>query len=533
MIKQLLLGGILASSLLASSHNIDYDFLKDKPDGRAKDFYSLLFLEQTKNRVDAQKIFYQLKKPKSKHIKYLQEITEDKSLVEYKRCSSLKPEELLYEDLECSILGYSLGKASNLSNSDKLLLSLKYKKAMPSASKTLFFMSSKKTFTSKKMKDAMKVFVNAGSKHRENSLDIKLSKEFLDSLESSYYLNKSVEYAALSHNLENFSDSILEVDVNTLSGKAAFFYSMLALRNLDEKRAVEGLERAKKQFTRQKNLDKTNFWLWLITGSKEFAKELEKSESINFYTLVFREKNDLQSLPFKTEAPDIKGAKKLSKENISDPFFWSGLLEKIRNTKKEESKKLLYDLGGQEAEPFRAVVYSHMSSYRENYFIHPWKAQLKSLDLEYQALVLSLARQESLFIPSALSRSYAIGAMQMMPFLIKHIGKENKDSVFLPDFFSTSKILPYAIQHIDSLRKNFKQHPLLIAYAYNGGGGFTRRKVLSKLFKGGKYDPFLSMELVPYAESREYGKKVLTNYYIYRKILKIPTTFERMFRKLK
>ncbi|MEE6591725.1 hypothetical protein VWN77_10935, partial [Campylobacter coli] len=32
-------------------------------------------------------------------------------------------------------------------------------------------------------------------------------------------------------------------------------------------------------------------------------------------------------------------------------------------------------------------------------------------------------------------------------------------------------------------------------------------------------EPFLSMEFVPYQESRIYGKKVLANYIVYRRLL--------------
>jgi soluble lytic murein transglycosylase len=55
----------------------------------------------------------------------------------------------------------------------------------------------------------------------------------------------------------------------------------------------------------------------------------------------------------------------------------------------------------------------------------------------------------------------------------------------------------------------------MVAYAYNGGIGFVTRKVKPSFKYDGKFEPFLSMELVAYDESREYGKKVLANYVIY------------------
>jgi len=48
------------------------------------------------------------------------------------------------------------------------------------------------------------------------------------------------------------------------------------------------------------------------------------------------------------------------------------------------------------------------------------------------------------------------------------------------------------------------------------------------LFKKDKFDPFISMELVPYKESRKYGKKVLANYYIYLNLLGKKSTLKEL-----
>ena len=49
-----------------------------------------------------------------------------------------------------------------------------------------------------------------------------------------------------------------------------------------------------------------------------------------------------------------------------------------------------------------------------------------------------------------------------------------------------------------------------------------------------KYEPFLSMELISYAETREYGKKVLANYYIYNNYLnkENPISLSTIFQSL-
>ena len=50
--------------------------------------------------------------------------------------------------------------------------------------------------------------------------------------------------------------------------------------------------------------------------------------------------------------------------------------------------------------------------------------------------------------------------------------------------------------------------------------------------KRGRFEPFLSIELVPVAETRNYGKKVLANYVIYMALngssIKISQLFENL-----
>ncbi len=509
-----------------------YDKIKDKPQSRAKDFYTLLYLENAKDKKKAKQLFYGVKNLKPDHIKYLSDIEGDDSLKELKRCESLPADKLLEEKLDCSLAGFSVAKASNMSNSDRLLLSAKYEKADPDLSKLLYLMSYGVKFSVENVEFSLKIFNECGWTYRNTRLNKKLSPSFLRAAEKSWRINRAIEYTALSPNLEIFGDSLMGLNPGKLSSDGAFYLAMLAIKKSNEKKAVNALKIALTKEKEQRELDKINFWLWQLTKDGKYREAVLSSDDINFYTLYTREKNRKQFFTIYTKAPPVKKSKKLPKEKVSDPFFWGELLDDIRDSNETEGEKLLYSLGGDEAEPFRAFVYNHINGYKRDYYINPWKSELKGKPLEYQALILSLARQESHFIPCALSRSYAIGAMQMMPFLIKHIGKKKKEDVWLPDFFDKDRILPYAFGHIDWLKDNLDS-PLLIAYAYNGGLGFTKRNVLGRLFKGNKYDPFLSMELIPAAEPREYGKKVLSNYYVYRKVLNKPVTFDQLFRQIK
>ena len=74
--------------------------------------------------------------------------------------------------------------------------------------------------------------------------------------------------------------------------------------------------------------------------------------------------------------------------------------------------------------------------------------------------------------------------------------------------------------HLRELKRQFKSQ-LFIAYAYNAGAGFFKSRLKQGFFKkNNPYEPFMSMELIPYNETRNYGKKVLANYIIYKNLLK-------------
>ena len=125
--------------------------------------------------------------------------------------------------------------------------------------------------------------------------------------------------------------------------------------------------------------------------------------------------------------------------------------------------------------------------------------------------------------------------MQIMPFLSLDIAKRLKEDYNIYEQFIPQTNIRYGSFHLDSLMSQFDNNPLFIAYAYNGGAGYTRTQLKKGLFKEkNKYEPFLSMELISYAETREYGKKVLANYYIYNNYLnkENPISLSTIFQSL-
>lgn len=161
-----------------------------------------------------------------------------------------------------------------------------------------------------------------------------------------------------------------------------------------------------------------------------------------------------------------------------------------------------------------------IGGYKDNIYAMPFMEYIGDGDTHRKALILAIARQESRFVPASVSISYALGMMQFMPFVANDIAKQYAIPNFdQDDMFNPQIAYKFANIHLDYLEKSLKS-PVFIAYAYNGGLGFTRKTLRQEdLFKRGKFEPFLSMELVAYAESREYGKRVLGNFVVYSQIL--------------
>jgi len=212
---------------------------------------------------------------------------------------------------------------------------------------------------------------------------------------------------------------------------------------------------------------------------------------------------------------DIKQTKEdLKKYDLSNPFDWLKVLD---TSKKMTDEKLVnYESMFTTTETLGhlAFVKERYDRYRNSYFVTPYESYLQGINEQRKSLIYAIGRQESRFIPTSISSSYAMGTMQIMPFLSRAIAKELKEPYNIFEQFDAKTNLRYANHHLNFLERRL-DHPLYIAYAYNGGIGFTKRLLKTKLFKKGKYEPYLSMELLPYDETKKYGKKVLTNYYVY------------------
>ncbi|MEW6116121.1 MAG: transglycosylase SLT domain-containing protein [Nitrospirota bacterium] len=126
-------------------------------------------------------------------------------------------------------------------------------------------------------------------------------------------------------------------------------------------------------------------------------------------------------------------------------------------------------------------------------------------------LVLSVMREESRFAPDARSIAGALGLMQMMPQTAQRLNKSVKVALrHSSDLYDPKTNILLGSHYLSNLITKFGSLPLAIA-AYNGG-----EDAVNEWLQKGSYrtiDEFI--EDIPYDETRNYVKKVLTSYFEY------------------
>lgn len=301
-----------------------------------------------------------------------------------------------------------------------------------------------------------------------------------------------------------------------------------ALKKRDETLAVVYFQKAGALARERSQVDQALFWLYLVTKKRSYIRKILKSWDVNLYTLLAR---DMVHARYpKTITPSLPKVD-LKYYRDSNPIHWAYIKNKIFNSN-TNLFKLANSFKAQESVGVYSYIRTNASHKREIYYPMPYRKYLSRYTKQRQALIYAIARQESRFVPASISQSYALGMMQIMPFLIKHIAKERGENLDFDEMFKPQVAIIYGNHHLNYL-KSYLYNPLFVAYAYNGGIGFTKRLLLDRhYFRRGVYEPFLSMEKIRNVEAREYGKKVLVNFVIYLNKLGIPTRVTPLINQL-
>jgi len=478
---------ILFLPIFIFAYNLNLATLLTKPKSYVRDFYLTQFMKETNSSTLAFKAYTSLYRVRVfKHLRILSRFKEFKDIY---RCVNVKKEYLREVDISCILNnGLSLKTISRLNKKDLIYLYLHLPDGKVKRAVRIFLLNDfSKIFKDRKL--GYYFILSYPNKKIDQFIDdfnIFKGKEF-------YLFIKS----AVTHRLSKIQVSLNSIDFVNIGDKAKWWLFLNAMLLNDEKRALNILKSIKKRD------DKIYFWLYKLSGNKVYFNKLLKNPRVSFYRLYVREEVNKK---FEIKTKIIYNSIKNSPYNQENP--WS-VLKFFDDLKRVNPFKLAKLTDNNSTMALKALALDKAFHYRKNFFITPPIYEDKNIT--FKAFVYAITRQESRFIPASVSSSYALGAMQIMPFLVKEL----KGDIF--NQFDYKENITLGVKHLKWLFSKLKD-PLMVAYAYNGGIGFVKRRVKSYFKYKGKYEPFLSIELVPYDESREYGKKVITNFVIYSHI---------------
>ncbi|VAY86836.1 Soluble lytic murein transglycosylase precursor [hydrothermal vent metagenome] len=519
--KLLLFFFIVVASLLSNELKSDLtlQWLTEQPRSITKDFYIWRYLDQNITPEETIKVLGQAKRVNNRLLyKYAKKL-QHKDTSKIVKCMNMKGKELVSQNPDCIEVGMSVYKATKLSTNDLDSVIRKIQKKYPNSAKKFSILNSNIPFTkliSSNSEVFFDIFNKCGTSYRRNFFNHNLPKLTIKRLQKNKKFSKTIKIIVISKDLSKMQKSLFDIEINSLEYQSIFYLAINAIRHHKKILALTLLEAGYENAYFRYEKDKVLFWQYKLTEDKKYLELLSKSWNNNIYSLLAHEYLNTQPTNILYNIETNQTFK--SSFNYNDPFSWINILNDSKTLTKAKMGRYDDILNHKNSLGYLSFLKEKVFKYEKSYFITPYQDIINKYSIQRQALMYAIARQESRFVHTAISASYAMGAMQIMPFLSKAIAKEIKEPYDIYKQLDPKTNLKYSNHHLNFLESRLK-HPLLIAYAYNGGIGLLKKVLQKGLFKKGKYEPFLSMELFPVDETREYGKKVLANYFIYKNYL--------------
>jgi soluble lytic murein transglycosylase len=496
---------------------VTLDWLEEKPKSYAKDFFIIQYLNQNTISEEEAQTAYDMSRAKKGRVKKAFEKRFSKIPNKDLRCYRASSKELLKENSRCIALGLSIFDATKMSK-ENLKSAIEKINEYPTLSNDLKVFASDDPFNTlinTNTSRFYRIFFDSRDEYRKNVINNTIPQTFIDKLSQEDSFNRFISYVVHRGKLDKIEKSLFNVkNNNKITNQTFFSLALNAIKHKEEAVALNYLNKAYNKSYFQSDKDRALFWIYLLTQNKTFLNKTAQSWDNNLYSLYAKE---LLELPIDNVYYDIDIPNTPSTYNTLDQFEWIKVEE---DTKKnlDDNKLAKYSNLFTDAStlPHYAYVLERYTRYKKQYYIKPFRDIMKNYDLNRQVLMYAIGRQESRFIPSAVSFATAQGVMQIMPFLSKKLANDLNEPYNIYEQFLPEVNLKYANEHLNSLEKQFDNNPLFVAYAYNGGAGYTRGQFKRGLFKEkNRFEPFMSIEQISYPETRKYGRKVLTNYYIY------------------
>ncbi len=146
-----------------------------------------------------------------------------------------------------------------------------------------------------------------------------------------------------------------------------------------------------------------------------------------------------------------------------------------------------------------------------------------------EAFVYAIIRQESTFRKQVKSSAGALGLMQVIPSTARKVSKKYKIPLYsMKNMYRANTNINIGVAYLNQLATRFDRHPILMAAAYNAGP----KQVLRWLKNSHKKETDLWIETLPWHETRNYLKNVMSFHAVYQHRLNDTPTLEPFMKKI-
>lgn len=313
-----------------------------------------------------------------------------------------------------------------------------------------------------------------------------LSEMISENAEMSYDRIRAEYWSARVSEKKGEDEKAVDILCSISARFPASFYGSLAASRIKEKgicckeTAETGAESRSVKFHESSMIPETG-WIFaaMFTGNDKITAKMLRLTSGD----IEEKGREIDRLTASYAAKKI-GEHSMAAELIKSISNFSG------NTK--EYFKLQYNIA------FEEEILTHCDFYG----VHPM-------------FVFSIARQESLFNTGAVSTSYAIGLLQLLPETAQRLANKEGYGKVTPDVLKKPLTnARFGIRFLSDLLKMFDGSIALSSASYNAGPGRIQKWMNNN--PDAEIDEFI--EDIPIFQTRNYVKKVMNNFAIYHYI---------------
>jgi soluble lytic murein transglycosylase len=230
-------------------------------------------------------------------------------------------------------------------------------------------------------------------------------------------------------------------------------------------------------------------------------------------SFISQDLTPIENIPAIERARELRALNRLVEARCE----WNFALRKFDNSQLLKAAQLAYDWNWHD----RAIATLAQAKY--------WDDLEKRFPLAHRKLVINYARkqqinpawvfaiirQESAFTKDARSNAGALGLMQLLPRTARRIARTLQLRFRSNDLFDAETNVRLGINYLKKVKDVFKGNNVLATAAYNAGDSHVRQW----LPKNGILPADVWVETVPFGETRDYLKRVMTYTVIYEERL--------------